>query len=291
MYSLIPQFLQDIKSALDIQLFVIGENTFTLWSVVYILFLALLLFYISSLLRKVLVDRLLQKRGIELGVRVAMGTIVRYIVVFFGLLIILQTAGIDLSSVTVLAGALGIGVGFGLQNIASDFVSGMIIMVARPIKVGDRVEVGGITGDVISISARSTSISTNDNISMIVPNSEFIRSPVTNWSHTDRNVRLHLPVGVSYNADPDEVRKILLEVAAAHKGVLETPKPDVIFLGFGDSSIDFELRFWTSEFINRPFNIKSDLYFDTWYAFKRAGIEIPFPQRDIHIRSGSVSAS
>lgn len=291
MFVLVPQFLQDIQRALDVQLFVIGENTFTLWSVVYILFLALVLFYASRWLGKLLVDRVLEKRGMELGVRVALGTIFRYIVIFFGLLIILQTAGIDLSSVTVLAGALGIGVGFGLQNIASDFVSGLIIMVSRPVKVGDRVEVGGVVGDVIAISARSTSITTNDNISIIVPNSEFIRNNVINWSHADRNVRLHLPVGVSYNADPDEVRKILLEVAAGHASVLTSPPPDVIFLGFGESSIDFDLRFWTSDFITKPNVIKSDLYYATWYALKRANIEIPFPQRDVHIKSGNISTS
>lgn len=291
MFVLVPQFLQDIQRALDVRLFVIGENTFTLWSVVYILFLALVLFYASRWLGKLLVDRVLEKRGMELGVRVALGTIFRYIVIFFGLLIILQTAGIDLSSVTVLAGALGIGVGFGLQNIASDFVSGLIIMVSRPVKVGDRVEVGGVVGDVIAISARSTSITTNDNISIIVPNSEFIRNNVINWSHADRNVRLHLPVGVSYNADPDEVRKILLEVAAGHASVLTSPPPDVIFLGFGESSIDFDLRFWTSDFITKPNVIKSDLYYATWYALKRANIEIPFPQRDVHIKSGNISTS
>ena len=135
---------------------------------------------------------------------------------------------------------------------------------------------------------RSTTIITNDNISIIVPNSEFISSKVINWSHTDRNVRFNFPVGVSYNSDPERVRKILMEVAEENEGVLKNPAPDVLLEEYGDSSINFTLRVWTNEYITRPNILKSQLYFLAFKKFKEAGIEIPFPQRDIHVKNDSI---
>ena len=218
----------------------------------------------------------------------AMGTIVRYVLIVIGFIIIIQYIGVDLSVLTIIAGALGVGVGFGLQNITNNFVSGIIILFERPIKVGDRIEVGNVSGDVIRISMRSTTIITNDNISIIVPNSEFISSKVINWSHTDRNVRFNFPVGVSYNSDPERVRKILMEVAEENEGVLKNPAPDVLLEEYGDSSINFTLRVWTNEYITRPNILKSQLYFLAFKKFKEAGIEIPFPQRDIHVKNDSI---
>ena len=134
-----------------------------------------------------------------------------------------------LSTLTILAGALGVGIGFGLQNITNNFISGIIILFERPIKVGDRIQVGDLFGDVVNISMRSTMVVTNDNIAVIVPNSEFISSRVINWSYSDRNVRFNIPVGVSYKEDPEKVKQILLEVAEQDKGVLKSPKPEVLF--------------------------------------------------------------
>lgn len=263
----------------------LGNFELTLWSLFYLLVLLFLLFYLTSKLRKWLVYKALAKSNIELGVRIAVGTILRYVVVLIGLFVILQTLGIDLSSVTILAGALGVGIGFGLQNVTNNFVSGLIILFERPIKVGDRIEVADITGDVTKISMRATTITTNDNISVIVPNSEFISSTVINWSHTDRDIRLNIPVGVSYNEDPEKVKNVLLEVVDANSGVLRNPKPDVLFDKYDDSSINFSLRVWTSEYINRPGVLKSQLYFEIFKRFRKEGIEIPFPQRDIHIKN------
>jgi small-conductance mechanosensitive channel len=200
-------------------------------------------------------------------------------------MIILQTVGIDLSTITVLAGALGVGIGFGLQNITNNFVSGIIILFERPIKVNDRIEVGNITGDVVRISMRATTIVTNDNISVIVPNSEFISSKVINWSHNDRNVRFNIPVGVSYNEDPKKVKELLLSVANDNDAVLKEPLPDVIFSEFGDSSLNFVLRVWTSTLIQAPKVLKSQLYFEILRRFREVGIQIPFPQRDLHIKN------
>jgi len=278
-------YLEQFWETINRPFLTIGNFELTLWSLFYLLVLLFLLFYVTSKLRKWLVYKALAKSNIELGVRIAVGTILRYVVVLIGLFIILQTFGIDLSSVTILAGALGVGIGFGLQNVTNNFVSGLIILFERPIKVGDRIEVADITGDVTKISMRATTITTNDNISVIVPNSEFISSTVINWSHTDRDIRLNIPVGVSYNEDPEKVKNVLLEVVDANSGVLRNPKPDVLFDKYDDSSINFSLRVWTSEYINRPGVLKSQLYFEIFKRFRKEGIEIPFPQRDIHIKN------
>ncbi len=145
---------------------------------------------------------------------------------------------------------------------------------------------GDVTGDVVRIGARATTIKTNDNIEIIVPNAEFISSQVINWSHSDREVRLHIPVGVSYSSNPEEVRDILIEVAGSHPGVPQSPPPDVIFIEFADSSLNFDLRVWTSDFITKTKILRSDLNFAIQKKFKERGVEIPFPQRDIHVRSG-----
>ncbi len=285
----IEKIWNDIKAFFDVHVFTLGNTSITLWSLISFLFLTWLLFYLTSKLKNWIVYKILSNSKIELGVRLAVGTIIRYLVLVLGLIIVLQTVGIDLSTLTILAGALGVGIGFGLQNITNNFVSGIIILFERPIKVGDRIQVGEVYGDVINISMRSTTVVTNDNISVIVPNSEFISSTVVNWSHTDRNVRFNIPVGVSYNADPEKVKKILLDVADKEEGVLKSPKPDVLFDEFADSSLNFRLRIWTSTYITTPGVLKSKLYFEIFKKFKENDIQIPFPQRDLHIKNTEFS--
>jgi small-conductance mechanosensitive channel len=285
MWQDIKNIFYELREYLNIPITTISKTEITLWTIVYFLFLTFLLFYITSNLRKWIVYKLLAKSKIDLGVRVAVGTIFRYIILAIGLIIVIQTVGIDLSTITILAGALGIGIGFGLQNITNNLVSGIIILFERPIKVGDRIEVGDVSGDVVRISMRSTTIITNDNISIIVPNSDFISSKVINWSHIDRNVRLNFPVGVSYRENPEHIKKILLEVAAENEGILKEPRPDVLFSDFGDSYMEFNLRVWTREYINRPGVLKSQLYYAIFKKFRELGIEIPYPHRDIILRN------
>ena len=280
----IPVLINKIIEFLSVPLFSVSGSPLTIWMLIYLMLFSFLLFFLAAKINKIVVYRLLARSRIELGVRIAVGSIMRYAIVTIGFIVILQTAGIDLSSLTILFGALGVGIGFGLQNIINNFVSGLIILFERPIKVGDRIEVSGVAGDVIDISMRATTIVTNDNISIIVPNSQFISSTVINWSHTDRNVRFNFPVGVSYKEDPQHIRKLLLEIALDNPGVLKDPKPDVLFTDYGDSALNFNLRVWTSEYINRPGVLKSQLYYEISRRFKEAGIEIPFPQRDIHIK-------
>jgi small-conductance mechanosensitive channel len=287
MESLLQLFRQ-IKSFLDIPVFSSGSSSVTLWTLVILIIFTLLLFSITRWLKVWIVTRLLAKSNVELGVRLAVGAIVRYIVIAVGLIVILQTTGIDLSTVTILAGALGVGVGFGLQNITNNFVSGFLLLIERPIKVGDRIEVGPVTGDVVNIALRATTVVTNDNIAIIVPNSEFVSSRVTNWSYTDRNVRFNFPIGVSYRSDPELVRQLLLQVADHHAGVLKDPKPDALLHEFGDSTLNFILRVWTKQYSTTPGVLRSELNFMILKTFKEQGIEIPYPQRDLHIRSGSL---
>lgn len=252
----------------------------------YVVALTVLLFVVSGRFRKWLSDTYLARRGVDVGIRQAFAALTRYVLLFFGSIAIVQSTGLDLSSLVLVGGAVGIGIGLGFQRIANDFISGLILLIERPVKVGDRVEVAQVVGDVTKIGLRATTIVTNDNIAIIVPNSEFTTNAVTNWTYTDRDVRFHLAVGVAYNSDPELVRTVLLEVAAEHNGVLKRPQPDVIFLGFGDSSLNFELRVWTNTYITLPSLLRSDLYFSIWKKIKSHNIEIPFPQRDIHIRSG-----
>lgn len=283
---ILDNFFSYFDQLIGYTLFKIGESNITVSIILTLLVSITLLFVLSELVKKFLIKKVLIRYQISQGTRQSVGTFVKYLIILAGMFSILQTSGIDLSTFGILAGALGVGIGFGLQNITNNFISGLIILFEQPIKVGDRIEVGDISGDVIVISARSTTIVTNDNISVIIPNSQFIDSQVINWSHNDRNIRFNFPVGVSYKENPEKIKSILMSVAECHIGVLKSPMPDVLFEEFADSSLNFNLRVWTSDFINRPKVLKSELYYDIFKRFAEEGVEIPYPQRDIHIKTG-----
>ena len=262
-----------------------GGMQLSLRTILYVIVFGVLLVYVSRRLTTLLSDRVLARKNIDIGVRQATVTILRYVLITAGFIILLQTAGIDLTALNVLAGAVGIGVGFGLQNVANNFISGLIILFERPIKVGDRIEVGNVEGDVIHIKARSTTVVTNDNIAIIVPNSNFITQNVINWSHMGKNVRFKIPVSVSYDSDVRLVEKLLLEAANENPDVLEEPAPGVRLLKFGDNGLQFELRAWSESLLHRKGRLTSNLNFAILEKFRAHGIEMPFPQRDIHIRT------
>src|SRR5947199_515044 len=243
-------------------------------------------FWISSRTKRFLFNRFLVNSGLDRALQYAIAQIISNVVLVVGVLIVLENTGIHLGALAVFAGAVGVGVGFGLQNIASNFISGLVILAERPITIGDRVEVAGIAGQVEHIRARSTVIRTNDNIMMIVPNTKFIDSPVTNWTYGDRRVRFRIAVGVAYGSDVNKVRDALLAVAHENPHTLKEPAPSVFLKQFGDSSIDFQLMVWSSEMSARPSHYRSDLNFAIAETFREAGIEFPFPQRDVHIRDG-----
>ena len=279
------RILQQMKDVLDFPLFHLGKNEFTAWGILLFFVLLLLLIWTSSRVKKWLIDRLLSRTHLDVGGRHAIGTIASYALLVIGFVIILQTAGIDLSAFTILVGSLSIGIGLGLQTITNNFVSGLIILLERPVKIGDRVEFGNLNGEIVRISARATTILTNNNIAVIVPNSELITSSVINWSYPNRRVRFQVPVGVAYGSDPAQVKKILLDSAYGHSGVLKEPAADVLLDRLGENSIEFMLRVWTIEYSDRPNVLKSDLYYSIMEQFKEHKIEIPFPQRDLHIRN------
>lgn len=279
-------FLEWLEKLINQPLLKLGDSKLTLALLLTLGISFTVLFVGSEWIRRILVNKILTKRDIAIGTRESIGTIVKYILVLAGIFSILQTNGIDLSAFGVLAGAIGVGIGFGLQNITNNFISGLIILFEQPIKVGDRIEVGEVNGDVVKISSRATTIITNDNISIIVPNSKFIDSEVINWSHNEHRIRFNFPVGVSYKENPEKVKRILLEVANSNPGVLRSPESDVLFDSYGDNSINFNLRVWTTSYVNKPKVLRSELYYEIFRRFAEENIEIPFPQRDLHLRTG-----
>ncbi len=251
----------------------------------FLLKASIFLFLLSLLARstrRFLQRRVLARTAIDEGQKYALSRGVGYAVFLVGLMIGLQVAGIDLSSLAIIGGAIGFGIGFGLQSLAKDFVSGLILLIERGVKVGDRIEVSNLLGDVKRIGARTTWVQTNDNVVIIVPNSELTER-VTNWSAHGQLARFSLEIGVAYASDPERVRDALIEVALANESVLRDPVPDVVFVGFGDSALDFQLRVWTSEHLRTPQVLKSELYFAIFRRFREEGIDIPFPQHEVRV--------
>ncbi|MEO1098634.1 MAG: mechanosensitive ion channel domain-containing protein, partial [Bacteroidota bacterium] len=226
LFNQLADFFKDFGHLFTTKLFTLGGSDISFLTILYLVIAAIALIFFAGRFSKLFAKTILTRYTSNTGTVQSVTTITRYLILTIGFFIIIQTAGIDLSTLSILAGALGVGIGFGLQNITNNFISGLIILFEQPIKVGDRIEVGEIKGDVMKISARATNVLTNDNISVIVPNSEFISSTVINWSHNDRNVSFRFPVGVSYKEDPRIIKKILLEVANENSGVLKKPPPN-----------------------------------------------------------------
>jgi small-conductance mechanosensitive channel len=254
-------------------------------------FVAILI--MTGWIKRAIQRRYIQRSQMDRGTRDALITITGYVGFTVALLVGLNFTGVSFAGLAVVGAALGVGIGFGLQNIVNNFVSGLILLFERPIKSGDFVTVGGVEGTVKQISIRSTEIETLDRQNVIVPNSELVSQQVTNWVLHDPHGRLQILVGVAYGSDVDKVREVLLEVARNNTQVLtdgiSSPKPKVLFREFGDSALIFELRIWIRQ-IRRRFDVSSEINFAIDRAFRDAGIEIPFPQRDLHVRSWSENA-
>ncbi len=272
-------------------LFSIGKESFSAANVLKLVLFLMLLAWAARALRRILVRRVFPRTQVDPATALAISSLIFYGFLSLGILVGLQAAGIDLSTLTVLFGALGVGIGFGLQTIASNFVSGLIILFERPIRIGDRIQVGDLHGRVVRIRARATEVVTNDGISVIVPNSEFVSQRVVNWSHGDDKIRIRVPVGVSYGSDPERVRQALLEAAGSVDAVLKDPPPRVRLKEFGDSAIEFELLGWTTELLHARGEFVSRVNFAIHAALERHGIEIPFPQRVVHLRPAAAVAA
>jgi small-conductance mechanosensitive channel len=265
----------------------VGETHLSVSSILVALIILAVFLLIARFAARILRSQFLPKLGIERSVSESLATLVRYFVSAVGAIVALDSLGFDLTTLKIVLGALGVGIGFGLQNVVNNFVSGIIIIAERTVKQGDIIAVGETDGRVIRIGLRSSVVRTRSGLEIIVPNSDFVSSQVTNFSYRDRLVRLDLPVGVSYASDPNQVRDLLLRAADEEGRVLKTPPPDVMFTQYGNSSIDFQLRVWIDDPWVNP-QVRSALYFSIWYKLKEAGIEIPFPQRDLHVRSGEI---
>jgi small-conductance mechanosensitive channel len=239
-------------------------------------------FLASSFIRFVLEEDVFPHVHLQPGVPYALSTFVRYAVVCVGFVIAVLMLGVNLDRVTVLGGALGVGVGFGLQNIVNNFVSGLIVLFERPVRVGDSVQIRDIQGEIRRIGIRSSTVVAWEGAEVIVPNSMLVAEQVTNWTPTIYHRRVDIPVGVAYGAGPDEVVKLLIDVAGAHPDVIAQPTPVALFLGFGDSALRFELRAWTNR-LDRFGLVKSELGIAVFRALRGAGISIPFPQQEVRL--------
>ncbi|MDB9517389.1 mechanosensitive ion channel [Roseofilum reptotaenium CS-1145] len=264
--------------------FILNENSYSLLDLLTLIALTVGLWFGVRSLTRLFRNRVLAFTDTDRAVQDVLGVLVQSLLMFLGLLIILQIWGLNVSSLTIIASVLGVGIGFGLQNIANNLISGLIITFERHVQVGDFVEVANLMGTVEQVGARSTQILTLDRVSIIVPNSRFLETEVINWSHGNPVSRLRLPVGVSYDCDPEQVRSVLLNTAKLHPDVMVEPPPHVLFKGFGESSLDFELLVWMRE-PRQQFNLKSDLYFRLERALRYYKMEIPYPQRDLRLRS------
>ncbi|MEA5571313.1 mechanosensitive ion channel family protein [Calothrix sp. UHCC 0171] len=280
-----------LTSSFTSQFITLGNNSYSLINLLILVILLFALIIFAGTITNIFRSRVLEQiAGINRGAQEAIAILTKYSLIVVGSIVLLQIWGLDLSSITILASAFGIGIGFGFQDIAKNFGSGLILVLERPIQVSDFIEVGNLYGTVERISARSTEIRTLDHISIIVPNSRLLETEVINWSHRNPISRLHLPVGVSYNTEPELVKEALLDATKDQPNVLNTPPPQVFFKGFGDSALNFELLVWTAE-PHKQFLTKSNLYFSIYEALRKRNIEIPFPQHDLHLRSGNLTLS
>jgi small-conductance mechanosensitive channel len=282
--------LSILQNAMSIPVLVLGGATITFWTIVSVVVILMAFFYASRLIRAYLDYRVYPQLGIDQGLGYILNTSLSYVFLGVGLLISLRIVGLDLRLLMVFAGAVGIGVGLGLQSLAANVISGFIIIFGGKVRKGDWVEVGGTIGEVTDIYLGMAKIRTRDNIEYLIPNEQLVTSTIINYSLSSVFVRMDLDVGVSYAADPHEVEKILLEVAGREPLVSDYRAPSVRFVSYGDSSINFQLLFWIDIRQTARRLVRSALYFAVFDALKVAGIEIPFPQRDLHIRSGLDSA-
>jgi len=280
----LDSFYQILRGFLNITLITVKGTPITPASIFTFLLIFFSFLFLAKLISRVLMRNVFPRFHLDEGVQYNFSRAIRYLIAITGALVAFQFVGIDLGGLAVIFGLLSVGIGFGLQNVTSNFVSGIILLFERPIAVGDRITVGETEGDVMAINMRSTMIRSIDNIAIIVPNTEFISGRVTNWSHGDKKVRLNIDVGVSYTSDLDTVLRSLLEVARESDKVLKSPPPLVHFMGFGDSSWNMRLRCWIAN-PKEHCQITSDINCTIVRKFRENGVEIPFPQRDLHVRS------
>lgn len=263
---------------------IVFSRVITPGSILLVVFALYATFLASRGINAFLIQEVLPRYRVERGVQESITRLVHYGIISIGFLILMKLIGFKFGDIAIIGGALGVGIGFGLKEIVNNFVSGLILLFERPVKVGDVIVVGQDMGEVMSLGLRATTVQTFDNAEIVIPNAELITLPVTNWTLATKSVRVRVPVGVAYGTDLESVLKILLSCAERNPSVLTQPPAKALFLAFGSSSLDFELRVWISDF-NDKLRVLSELNLDIDSEFHEAGIEIPFPQSDLHLRT------
>lgn len=274
---------QSIIKWINTPFFYLGKSPITLSGLGTAIVIVIMSLIVAKVVCRVLEKNMNKRLKLSSGVTYAIIRFCHYGIIMFGVFIAAQTIGLNLGSLAVVFGFLSVGIGFGLQNVTSNFISGLILLIERPVAVGDFVNVGGETGSIRHINMRSTVVKTMDNVMIVVPNSKFIEENVVNWSLEDSRVRFDCPVGVAYGSDVPKVKQVLLDVAGDHEDVLKHPVPEVRFKEFGNSSLDFSLLVWISDPTQRA-RVRSDLNYKIDDGFRANNIEIPFPQRDLNLK-------
>jgi len=280
-FGLLSPLVEILKNAsIDI-----GNANVSAYDVIWGLITFVALIWFALFLSRVVEAQLKSVRGINPSIKVLIGKVTKISFVVLAFLVALNTTGIDLTALAVFGGALGVGIGFGLQKVVSNFISGVILLMDRSIKPGDVIQIQDTYGSINKLAARYTSVITRDGTEYLIPNEDMITQLVINWSHTNRVIRRRIPISVAYKTDLDLARKIMSQAAKIHERTLEEPEPKTLLKGFGENGVELELRFWINDPQNGISNIGSELMTTIWNKFKEAGIEFPFPQRVVHIVS------
>lgn len=278
--------LTPAQQLLDSYAFNLGSSRLSPYIILKGILIGTVLLWLAGAGSKILKLQLTKVPDLTPSVEVLILKVVRFALIFFAVIIALSAVGIELTSLAVFSGAIGIGIGFGLQKVISNFISGIILLLDRSIRPGDVIEVAGTYGQVKNLGARYTSVITRDGTEYLIPNENMITEQVINWSYSNTNVRLKIPIGISYNSDLDLARELVLEACVETKRIMTSPESKCHLVGFGDNSVDLEARFWISDPHNGVVNVKSDFLLKVWHKFRANNIEIPFPQRDLNIRGG-----
>lgn len=272
---------EPLGAGLDATALEIGGVRLSLLVALQAAFVVALALWIAVVLGRMIEERLQHSEELTPSLRVLIGKLARIGLIILATVIALTSIGIDLTALTVFSGALGVGIGFGLQKVVSNYLSGIIILADKSIKPGDTISLGDKVGWVRSLRARFVSIVTRDGVEFLIPNEDFITNRVINWSFSDNNVRIELRFGVSYDSDPHQIRALAVEAASQIARVQQHPAPVCHLLGFGESSLDFVLRFWIADPRNGLTNVRGEVFLALWDAFKREGVTIPYPHRQV----------
>ena len=281
----ITGYLTPVVDFLDQTKIELGQTTVSLYAIVSSFISIAIFLWIAFALIKLVDNILKSSKNISLSARALLSKTFKFTLVAAAFIFGLGAVGIDLTAFAVLGGAIGVGIGFGLQKIFSNLISGFILLLDKSIKPGDTINVAGQYGRVETLSSRYVSVITRDGIEHLVPNEEMIISRVENWSYSHDNLRLRIPVGIHYKSDVNKAIELCLEAAADVQRVMTLPKPACLMKGFGDSSVDLEIRIWIRDPMSGCSNVKSEVLLGVWNKFHEHGIEIPYPQRDLHLRS------